>query len=173
VFEDFDANDNDIIKKRKDSLNENRKKRENEETDSEISGIEDNIKTKILNEFKLATTFQKLEDEISLEYILNVLDGIVELYDIIVFFTTNYIHIIDPALKRSGRVDRIIHMKKAIPSIIHEMLAYHYTLGENEMNGYEETIHNIPHYTHSYSDISQICNYSHTMDDCLREIAKI
>jgi hypothetical protein len=174
VFEDFDANNNDIIKKRKnmkihDEKNEN--KRENEETDSEISTIEESIKTKILNEFKL--TPQKLEDEITLEFILNVLDGIIELYDIIVFFTTNDIDIIDPALKRTGRIDKIIKMEKANCKNICEMLAHRYNLSETELKKYETEINLVPEYENSYSDISQICNYSKTVEECLSNIVKM
>lgn len=177
VFEDFDANNSDIIKKRKNVKNKDEKnesKRENEETDSEISLLEDSVKARILNEFKIIpTTPQKLEDEITLEFILNVLDGIIELYDIIVFFTTNDIEIIDPALKRSGRVDRIIKMEKANHTNIRELLAYRYNLSENEMKNYENEIILIPEYEHSYSDISQICNDSDTIQECLANIIQL
>jgi ATP-dependent 26S proteasome regulatory subunit len=172
VFEDFDANDNNIIKKRKIAKENSADNHENDSISSSSYLLEDNIKAKLMNDLKINPLY-KLEDEITLEFILNVLDGIVELFDIIVFFTTNNIDIIDPALKRSGRIDRIINMKKATPSIIKEMLAHHYNLCENEMKYYEDTINNIPLYKYSYSDISQICNSSHTIDDCLLIITKI
>ena len=172
VFEDFDATHNNIIKKRKIAKENSGENDENDSISSSSSLLEDNVKAKLMHELKI-NSVGKYEDEITLEFILNVLDGIIELFDIIVFFTTNDIDSIDPALKRSGRVDRIIHMKKAIPSIIHEMLAYHYNLDENETKIYEETIHNIPPYTHSYSDISQMCNSSHTIEDCLSEITRL
>ena len=172
VFEDFDANNSDIIKKRKNLIDKSKdekiEKKETEESDSETSTMEDSIKNKILNEFKL--TNQKIDDEITLEFILNVLDGIIELYDIIVFFTTNDIDIIDPALKRTGRVDRIIKMEKANRKNISEMLAYRYNLSENEIKNYENEINLIPEYENSYSDISQICNHSNSIEECLTNI---
>jgi SpoVK/Ycf46/Vps4 family AAA+-type ATPase len=172
VFEDFDANHNNIIKKRKIAMEEDIHENDGMDSDASTSTLECKIKAKLMNEFKINPLY-KLEDEITLDFILNVLDGIVELFDIIVFFTTNDIDIIDPALKRSGRIDRIINMKKATPSIIKEMLSHHYNLSESEMKQYDDVIDHIPPYKYSYSDISQICNYSHTIGDCLREITKI
>lgn len=169
VFEDFDANDSNVIKKRKNVKN-NDEKRENEESDSDASTIGESIKNKILNDFKITPVPQKIEDEITLEFILNVLDGIIELYDIIVFFTTNDINIIDPALKRTGRVDRIIKMEKANRKNIKEMLAHRYDLSENEIKNYDNEINVIPEYEISYSDISQICNHSKTVEQCLSNI---
>lgn len=170
VFEDFDANGSDIIKTRK-NLKSNEEKRENEESDSENSTIEEKIKNKILNEYKLTSLISsKTEDEITLEFILNVLDGIIELYDIIVFFTTNDIDIIDPALKRTGRIDRIIKMEKANIKNIKEFLSYRYNLSKTEIQHYENEINVIPEYELSYSDISQICNDSKTVEECLSNI---
>lgn len=181
VFEDFDANNSEIIKKRNFVKKEDlRRNSENDETDSDTStspptssiNLEDALKTRILDELKLSG-LRKSDDDITLEFILNVLDGIIELYDIIIFFTTNDIDIIDPALKRSGRIDRIIKMEKATPLIIKEMLSYHYNLCESEMKSYQNAIDYITPHKHSYSDISQICNHSKTIEDCLYEISKV
>jgi ATP-dependent Zn protease len=118
--------------------------------------------------------FTKNEDELTLECILNVLDGIVELYDVVVFFTTNDIDIIDPALKRKGRVDNIINMKKASHKCIREMLFHRFQLSEiYSADIYSEKIERLPEYTIAYSDISQICNQSKTLEECFQKFDKI
>ena len=66
------------------------------------------------------------DDDLSLEYILNVLDGIVELNNIIVFFTTNVLETIDPALTRVGRIDKLINMDYLSSNMLEEILNYYY-----------------------------------------------
>jgi ATP-dependent 26S proteasome regulatory subunit len=52
------------------------------------------------------------ENEITLEYMLNLLDGTLTFDDSIVIMTTNHLEYLDPALYRPGRIDKIIEMKK-------------------------------------------------------------
>jgi hypothetical protein len=52
------------------------------------------------------------EDTISLEYLLNLLDGTLTFNDSVVVITTNHLEKLDPALYRSGRIDNLIEMKK-------------------------------------------------------------
>jgi len=155
IFEDFDANENDIIKVRE--------------------GLKKDKKDKITIKDSESTkdkTFEiihphKIEDELTLEYVLNVLDGIVELNDSIVFFTTNDIAIIDPALKRSGRINYILNMKHASRRMINEMLAYYFSVPIKMIN---KRINKIPDYKIAYSDISEICNQSKTVEECIERI---
>lgn len=42
--------------------------------------------------------------------VLNVLDGVVPLDNCILFFTTNHLEMIDPAVTRKGRIDRIVEV---------------------------------------------------------------
>ena len=91
VFEDFDANNNDILKVR-----ENLKIEKNKEIENKLSNkneTDEDFKKK-LDDFVNVTMHN--EDELTLEYILNILDGIVELHNSIIFFTTNDIKSIDP-----------------------------------------------------------------------------
>jgi len=162
VFEDFDANENEIIK-----IREGLKNKE----------IVKSIKNKEFNndnstfDFKLLQT--KIEDELNLEYILNVLDGIVELNETIVFFTTNDINAIDPALKRSGRVNYILNMECATRKIIKEMMSYHFSVSIEELKKYTSQINKIPEYKISFSDISEICNQTKSIEECLQKILKL
>ena len=122
VFEDFDANQNDSIKKRKVF----------EKEDKEIE-----IKKEEINTIFMKQTLENLTnintikptDELTLEYVLNILDGIKELNNTILIFTTNDIGSIDPAIIRPGRIDNIIEMGYASINVIKSMLGHFF--GEN------------------------------------------
>jgi chaperone BCS1 len=61
------------------------------------------------------------KDKITLDSILNILDGTFEIPNRIVCITTNHLEIIDPALIRPGRVDQIIEFNYCSRVIIKEM----------------------------------------------------
>jgi chaperone BCS1 len=161
VFEDFDANENDVIKARDGLLMK---------TDKIIQDSTAKPSTSVVD-FQLIAT--KYEDELTLEYILNVLDGIVELTDTIVFFTTNDFDIIDPALKRSGRINYILKMEYATRQTIREMIVYHFNISMTALEKYKTQINRIPEYRISCSDISEICNQSKNIGECIKKIAKL
>ena len=119
VFEDFDANSSEILKTR-----ENLKavKKTNGKQSLEFS--EEKLKKICEENFLVPMTCHQNNDDLNLEYILNVLDGIVELHNSLVFFTTNDLESIDPALKRVGRIDKTIKMDYINKSGLEEMLRY-------------------------------------------------
>ena len=183
VFEDFDANNSNIVKIREGLKSRNLSKYSDSDITEDLNvNVNVNVEHLMKKNFEIMTKdmiFPINEDELTLECILNVLDGIVELYDVVVFFTTNDIDIIDPALKRKGRVDNIINMKKASYKCIREMLFHRFQLSEiysadiYSANIYSEKIERLPEYTIAYSDISQICNQSKTLDECFQKMDKI
>src|SRR3990172_2106395 len=61
------------------------------------------------------------EEKVDLSYILNILDGTLETPGRILIITSNYPEKLDQALIRPGRIDMIIHFKKADRAYIHEM----------------------------------------------------
>ncbi len=58
------------------------------------------------------TIQQQQQQTFTLEYLLNLLDGMLTHNDSIVIMTTNHLEYLDPALYRSGRIDQVIEMKK-------------------------------------------------------------
>uniref|UniRef100_A0A6C0HZR0 AAA+ ATPase domain-containing protein n=1 Tax=viral metagenome TaxID=1070528 RepID=A0A6C0HZR0_9ZZZZ len=171
VFEDFDANENKTIKIREGLK---KSKENNKDTDSVDSNTTDDLwKHKIENFMNCQVLPSKIDDELTLEYILNVLDGPVELYNTIVFFTTNDINVIDPALKRTGRIDRILNMERANRKIIKEMIAHRFSVSIKSLDKYIKHINKIREYTIPYADISQICNNSSRIEECLEKILLI
>ena len=71
----------------------------------------------------------KPNDELSLDYILNIFDGVIELYNAMIIFTTNMpLSTFDSALIRPGRIDLVLEMKKCTVDIIREMFLYNYRI---------------------------------------------
>jgi len=122
IFEDFDANSSTVVKTRKNlKLNE----KEKQKTEENNEGSETVIKNTLDTLMKISILPDKeKDDELTLECVLNTLDGINELHDAVIVFTTNDIISIDPALLRSGRIDKIIHMDYIKTPIIKEMIEY-------------------------------------------------
>jgi hypothetical protein len=79
---------------------------------------------------KIAKLIQQSEDELDLAFILNLLDGVVEMPGRVLIFTANHPERIDPALMRSGRIDHIIHFKKLTKKIIAEILNHFFNTTE-------------------------------------------
>jgi len=116
VFEDFDANSSKTVKARE-ALQPPVKKEENDKEENLLKGT---IETMM----KMSTLPIEKEDEFTLECVLNTLDGVHELYDAVIVFTTNDIGALDPAFLRPGRIDQIIHMDLAGPPIIKKMVEH-------------------------------------------------
>lgn len=65
-------------------------------------------------------------DEITLSYILNIIDGIRETPGRILIITSNNYKSLDPALVRPGRIDITLEMRNASSDIIKEIYTHYY-----------------------------------------------
>lgn len=167
VFEDFDANDTSAIKIR-DNLKE---KKDNvisniitESNDFDANDSTDNIVKKTL-ESMLSITPKPHEDTLTLECILNVLDGIIELYDALIVFTTNDLSSIDLAVIRPGRIDKLIKMDLVKPNIIKEIVAHYYNIDDEYINKIDIITKVV-----SPANVQEICNKHQKMNDCIDEL---
>jgi len=68
----------------------------------------------------------KEDDNITLSFLLNIIDGIRETPGRILIITSNYYNHIDEALKRPGRIDFPLEMKNASKATICEMYKHYY-----------------------------------------------
>jgi chaperone BCS1 len=127
VFEDFDANNNSTVKVRENLMNKPCVDQEDITDKNKLKQLIERLETKPTD--FLVTK----EDELTLECVLNTLDGIKELHDAVIVFTTNDISSLDPALIRPGRIDRTIEMKYANVPIIKEMLTHYYQLTSDKI----------------------------------------
>lgn len=146
VFEDFDANRSSAVK-----IRENLKKDTSTSTSTSTSA-------EIIESIKLI----EKEDELTLECVLNTLDGVKELHDAIIIFTTNVLESIDPALIRPGRIDRLIHMGPIYGDIVREMIQHFYDIPIPEPIGTIEPI--------TPAKIQEICIQNPDVSTCIRSI---
>ena len=158
VFEDFDANSSKTVKVRE-ALQQPVKKEENDKEENLLKGT---IETMM----KMSTLPLEKEDEFTLECVLNTLDGVHELYDAVIVFTTNDIGALDPAFLRPGRIDQIIHMDRIGPSIVEEMV-------EHFFQEKSEKVWDInPDFKIAPAHLQEICirNYTKGIESCLTEL---
>lgn len=139
VFEDIDCM-SEIVKKRKivsdnesdDGNADNLKEIKDNDIDKKL-----NIQNKLLNkiakkvddEHNDAAFFNVVKDnsdDITLSYILNIIDGIRETPGRIMIITSNNYDSLDPALVRPGRIDLTLEMRNTTIDIIREMYSHYY-----------------------------------------------
>jgi ATP-dependent 26S proteasome regulatory subunit len=65
-------------------------------------------------------------DQLTLSFVLNVIDGIRETPGRIMIITSNHYNKLDSALKRPGRIDVSLEMKNASVAIIEEVVKHYY-----------------------------------------------
>lgn len=107
-----------------------------EDFDSEVATNERVLPQKKITEDKVDNGAPALEantvnynpvfnmSALTLSGILNGLDGIQSLHDVVIFLTTNHLEIVDQALYREGRVDRIIELKKVPAEAVKRYVHY-------------------------------------------------
>ena len=122
VLEDIDAMD-DLIKRRSLKVNPT-----GNEDDSESGGELGKTQVDLSDLFspfmKSSKVIPKIKD-ISLSFLLNLIEGILEMDGRIIIMTTNHIDKIDPALIRPGRIDMKIHFKLLSTKDINNMIKFY------------------------------------------------
>ena len=130
VFEDLDCMSDLVIERT--NVNQSKKKDNGEESkavtkeellDTIKQGMNpDNCKSDFVS------LLEKKEegDQLTLSFILNVIDGIRETPGRIMIITSNHYDKLDPALIRPGRIDLSLEMKNASVSIIEEIVHHYY-----------------------------------------------
>jgi hypothetical protein len=92
-----------------------------------------------------------LHDALTLSDLLNVLDGVLEQPGRILIMTTNYVHMLDKALVRPGRVDMIVEFTKATATMVQEMYESFF-----DRPFPQEHVRNIVAQTHTPAEVSAI-----------------
>ncbi len=77
------------------------------------------------------------EEKLTLSYLLNLFDGVLENQDRIVVFSSNYPQKLDRALIRPGRIDLKVEFKRASSNTIRDMICGFYELDSNALIGIE------------------------------------
>jgi SpoVK/Ycf46/Vps4 family AAA+-type ATPase len=111
-----------------------------------------------LMESKKTENAPPVEDKLSLSCILNLLDGIVETPGRIVIMTSNYPERIDSALKRPGRMDIHVELKRATRTVIVEMLSSFYEIPRTTiLSMYAMELERIRENYYSIAQVSNFC----------------
>jgi len=164
VLEDCDAfEDNNICKARreieKDTTNNNNN------VDPLLSHEEANAAGVLMKKMLL-----KEEDAVNLACFLNLLDGIIELYGVMIIMTTNHPEKIDPALIRPGRFDFKHEFRKASKQVLLEMLRFKYQqvddVGNIDVDDYEDE-------ALSPAEIQSVCFRHDRVEDALNELKSL
>jgi len=89
-----------------------------------------------------------------LGFLLNLLDGVLEVPGRILIMTTNYPERLDKALIRPGRIDLILDFKKTTRATVREMFQHFYSLSDADVRGYDFS--GVADYQYSPAEINQI-----------------
>jgi hypothetical protein len=153
IFEDFDANRLEILKRRN-GISTPPIDACMMDIDVDLLEMQTEDPKSAASEKKKKLALPRKDDELTLDYVLNVFDGVIELYGALIIFTTNAkLETFDPALIRPGRIDTIIEMKPCNHAIIHEIIAHHFRL--ETTCGLD--IETIPEYVLTPSDVETAC----------------
>lgn len=139
LIEDIDAMDDNIVGNRS-QINIH---------ESEPVGLSGNV-SNFMDIENTINEKEEIEDKLDLSFILNLIDGTLEIPGRIIIITTNYPERLDPALIRPGRIDMFINFKKANKDIIKQMYEGFYDTKINI-----ELFKNIEDYKWSPAEISQ------------------
>jgi chaperone BCS1 len=177
IFEDFDANEDDVLKCRseKKAAKEIPHQISFVSNDNESASEDDNLKQELSKTKKALENImmiQKKEDALTLECVLNTIDGIMELHNIMLIFTTNHLEKIDPAFTRPGRIDYILKLERACVSTIREMIAYKYRRENIDMTQYDRYFEKMNGHIISPADVQITClKYgAGEIEQCLEEL---
>ncbi len=130
VFEDLDCMTDLVMERKKRKEMVNSKKEESNSISKEE--LLETIKTSMNPDNSRSDFVSMLEkkeesDELTLSFILNVIDGIRETPGRILMITSNHYDKLDPALIRPGRIDISLEMKNASIPIIEEIVEHYYS----------------------------------------------
>jgi SpoVK/Ycf46/Vps4 family AAA+-type ATPase len=122
----------------------------------------------------LMTANQKKDDGLTLDCVLNAIDGIIELHDAMLIFTTNHLEKIDPAFMRPGRIDYILELKHATVATIREMIEYKFRNVLDDFTQYQKYFDNMRDFVLSPADVQITClKYKNCeIEECLKELVE-
>lgn len=137
VFEDLDCMSDIILERKIEKEGDQNKKRQNSNSDSNAVSKDELLKTikEGMNpdncKSDLVSYFEKNDavkdnDDLTLSFILNVIDGIRETPGRIMIVTSNHYDKLDKAFTRPGRIDVSLKMKNASVEIIEEIVEHYY-----------------------------------------------
>lgn len=103
---------------------------------------------------KMIKSMQDDADAITLSYLLNLMDGVLETPGRIIIMTTNHPEVLDPALIRPGRIDMSVEFKKCSSTISKEIVEFFFKDIDYKVK--EE----LPDYEYSPAEVVNFCVFN-------------
>lgn len=199
IFEDFGANENRVLKNRMSDKDKGQcdfmimpdfsKDIDTNVLDKDIDKIQDReLKQSITEQLikyktqlktyavALNSISKPMDDELTLDCVLNTIDGVMELHDAMMIFTDNHIDELDPAFTRAGRINYKLELKLATVKVVQDMMKNKFKLTTVEIDTFiktnSEKFKLMKDYMISPADVQNIC-FKYTVDEielCLDEI---
>lgn len=129
VLEDIDCQSDLVMERTLKAKNINNQEVKHEQSD--ISALQ-SVKTNPNKPDTYNNPVQTGSEKLDLSFLLNILDGVLEIPGRIVIMTSNYIDKLDHALIRPGRIDIIANFKKCVNKTLIEMMEFFYDLSLSE-----------------------------------------
>ena len=175
IVEDFDANNDDVLKTRKGGISHFDlpiMEHSIDSIDTEPIDVKEELRKSHETIHALKQFMAKKDDELTLDCVLNVMDGIIELHGAMIIFTTNHLEKIDPAFTRPGRIDKIVHLRNASVQMIREMVTYKYGI---DLHPYDHYFAQMTDYKISPATVQNVyMNYpTEKIERCLQELVDL
>jgi SpoVK/Ycf46/Vps4 family AAA+-type ATPase len=151
----------------------------NNETTSESSEDENNTNSKNSDKKKKKKKDKnekkdESKDELTLSFLLNLLDGVLETPGRIIIMTSNYPKRLDKALVRPGRIDINLHFDMADIDMIKEMLSHFYDITMDELNNLELKLNDKINKKYTPAEvISILCNNYNNYENAIQQINNV
>ena len=129
VLEDIDCQGDLVLERKFKNTNDTK---DTEDKDNGLVSIKTNPNRPNTGEDNRKNDFTQAE-KIDLSFLLNLLDGILEIPGRIIIMTSNYPKMLDHALIRPGRIDIIADFKKCNHNTIIEMIEFFYDIKLNNL----------------------------------------
>ena len=113
---------------------------------------------------------KKDNDKLTLSFILNILDGILQTPGRMLVITTNYPEKIDKAITRPGRIDKHYKFTKMMKNEISERLSHFYDidLNDKKFSNLSKKIDKIPEEQITTAEFMEICKmHKDNIEECL------
>jgi len=128
VLEDIDCQSDLVMERSLKGTTEKKEEKKEEQNTTALNSVKTNPNKPDTYNNPMPIGSEKLD----LSFLLNILDGVLEIPGRIVIMTSNYIDKLDHALIRPGRIDIIANFKKCVNTTLIQMIEFFYDLSLNE-----------------------------------------
>lgn len=113
-------------------------------------------------------------EKLSLSFLLNLMDGVLEIPGRIMIMTTNHPSLLDKALIRPGRIDMILGFKKATRQTVIQMYRHFYDIQDDGKDDIESHLSSVQDFRLSPAEVNQIFfRHLRSPEGALKELSSL